>query len=258
MDQLYIRLPSNSSHDYYPDNTTSSFTTKLPDELNLIGRWEVGLKEIQYPISWYNIEESIGNFTINTRNIGNIENEHKTIYNMQLPAGYYSSLTKLAEKITEKCTWNLPQQLRRYLVMTFDVITGKFTTRLMFGAEITFHKELAKMMGMKRRIQISHMSRGICDIHRGIYSLYVYCDICKENIIGDSKVPLLQIIPIKGEHGDYICERYNFPTYIPLQRNNISDIKINIMDDTGRHIPFRASKLMVTLSSRKKGLHLQQ
>ena len=61
MDQFYIRLPSNSSHDYYPDNTTSSFTTKLPDELNLNGRWEVGLKEIQYPIFWYNIEESIGN-----------------------------------------------------------------------------------------------------------------------------------------------------------------------------------------------------
>ena len=128
----------------------------------------------------------------------------------------------------------------------------------MIGAEITFHKELAKMMGMKRRIQFSHMSRGMCDIHRGIYSLYVYCDICKENIIGDSKVPLLQIVPIKGEHGDYICERYDFPTYIPLQRNNISDIKINILDDTGRHIPFRASKLMVTLSFRQKGLHLQQ
>ena len=47
MDQFYIRLPSNSSHDYYPDNTTSSFTTKLPDELNLNGRWEVGLKEIE-------------------------------------------------------------------------------------------------------------------------------------------------------------------------------------------------------------------
>ena len=68
---------------------------------------------------------------------------------MQLPAGYYSSPTKLAEKITETCMWNLPQQLRRCLVMTFDVITGKFTTRLMVGAEITFHIELAKMMGMK-------------------------------------------------------------------------------------------------------------
>ena len=69
MHQFYTRLPSNSSHDYYLDNTTSSFITKLPDELNLNGRWEVVLKEIQYLIYWYNIEKSFGNFTINTRNI---------------------------------------------------------------------------------------------------------------------------------------------------------------------------------------------
>ena len=34
--------------------------------------------------------------------------------------------------------------------------------------------------------------------------MYVYCDVCKENIVGDTKVPLLQIVPIRGDHGDCV------------------------------------------------------
>ena len=63
--------------------------------------------------------------------------------------------------------------------------------------------------------------------------MYVYCDVCKENIVGDTNVPLLQIVPICGDHGDYVCERYETPIYPPVQRNHISDIKIDITDDTG-------------------------
>ena len=38
------------------------------------------------------------------------------------------------------------------------------------------------------------------------------------------KVPLLQIVPIRGDHGHYVCERYETPIYAPVPRNNISDI----------------------------------
>ena len=48
----------------------------------------------------------------------------------------------------------------------------------------------------------------------------------------------IQIVPIHGDHGDYVCERYETLIYAPVQRNHISDIKIDITDDTGRRIPF--------------------
>ena len=47
--------------------------------------------------------------------------------------------------------------------------------------------------------------------------MYVYCDVCKENIVGDTNVPLLQIVSIQGDHGDYVCERYETPIYAPVQ-----------------------------------------
>ena len=42
---------------YFPDNKTSNFLTKLPRTLQLDGEWEVGPAEIDYPHTWYNILE---------------------------------------------------------------------------------------------------------------------------------------------------------------------------------------------------------
>lgn len=260
MDQFYVRLPSNSSKDYYPKNKTSSYTTKLPDEIQLSGSWEVGLKEIQYPISWINVEQHLGIFSVNTLKVANIRDTSKRLFQLQLPAGYYSSATKLAEKFTETChaSFHPFSDLGASIQLSYDIVTGKFTITILRGLELTFNKEFARMLGFaKKKITFSQMSSNVCDIQRGIYSLYIYCDVCKENIVGDSKVPLLEIVPIRGEHGDNISERYNFPTYIPLQRNNFSDVKIDIMDDTGKKIPFQSGKAIITLHFRKRGLHLQ-
>ena len=55
--EFYVTLPSNSSMQYFPDNKTSNFVTKLSRTLQLDGEWEVGLAEIDYPHTWYNVHE---------------------------------------------------------------------------------------------------------------------------------------------------------------------------------------------------------
>ena len=46
MNRFYMTLPSNSSMQYYPDNTAARYTTKLTSPIELEGDWEVGLVEI--------------------------------------------------------------------------------------------------------------------------------------------------------------------------------------------------------------------
>ena len=77
--------------------------------------------------------------------------------------------------------------------------------------------------------------------------MYVYCDVCKENDVGYTRVQLLQIVHIRGNHGDIVCECCETPINTPVQRNHISDIKIDITVETGRIIPFQALKTIVTL-----------
>ena len=55
--EFYVTLPSNSSMQYFPDNKTSNFVTNLSRTPQLDGEWEVGLAEIDYPHTWYNIRE---------------------------------------------------------------------------------------------------------------------------------------------------------------------------------------------------------
>ena len=99
----------------------------------------------------------------------------------------------------------MPYNLNECLNVTFDVVTGKFTMRLLEGVSVQFHREFPRMTGFRRNINFSQRSRVVCDRQRGVYSMYVYCDVCKENVVGDTKFPLLQIVPIRVDHGDYVC-----------------------------------------------------
>ena len=43
---FYLTVPSNSSMDYFPDNTLTHFTTRLPQIMDFDGLWEIGVAEI--------------------------------------------------------------------------------------------------------------------------------------------------------------------------------------------------------------------
>lgn len=49
--EFYLTLLSNSSHNYFPNNTLANFHTKLPTKLFLSDEWVVGLAEISFNIA---------------------------------------------------------------------------------------------------------------------------------------------------------------------------------------------------------------
>ena len=55
MSRFYVTLPSNSSMDYYPENTVAKYTTWLNNPIELDGEWEIGLTEISFPYEIENI-----------------------------------------------------------------------------------------------------------------------------------------------------------------------------------------------------------
>ena len=57
MESFLIELVSNASAQLFPDNTLSSFTNFLTEELNLDGQWEVAISEISYPSMYQNVTE---------------------------------------------------------------------------------------------------------------------------------------------------------------------------------------------------------
>ncbi|KAF8790008.1 hypothetical protein HNY73_005096 [Argiope bruennichi] len=60
--EFYVTLPSDSSMNYFPSNTQSSYRTKLSAPIILNGEWEVALSEISIPHNWFNITANHNNF----------------------------------------------------------------------------------------------------------------------------------------------------------------------------------------------------
>ena len=90
--QFYLTLPSNSSLEYFPNNTVANFKVKLAESVELTGEWEVALAKIQYPHSWSTIRE--GNQQTFIYKLGPGFAETDLISN-----GHYNSVPDLIRKL---------------------------------------------------------------------------------------------------------------------------------------------------------------
>ena len=89
MESFTKKLVSNASGKLFPDNTLSSFTNFLPEQVKLEGQWEVAISEISYPSMYQNITE--GKFKFFDEKLS----KSTSTYNLE--PGLYTSITDIGE-----------------------------------------------------------------------------------------------------------------------------------------------------------------
>ena len=82
-------------------------------------------------------------------------------------------------------------------------------------------------------------------------ALFIYCDIVKNRIVGNTYAPLLRIVPLSGNNNEYTCKEYQKPEYFPVSRSYINTIETFITDDTGEEVNFLTGKVLVNLHFRR-------
>ena len=266
VNQFYLTLPSNSSMDVFANNTTAKFVTKLPDVLELDGEWEVALSEIHYPHAWYNIPRNVCKFIVfykvwfDREQIQNQPFEWWPVggSHLTLSEGYYASPQEIIDEMKKLIA-------DYYAVLPPDERFGYFKyahqrEKCVFDLEpetiLILNEPLAMMLGFDVRTMIGpdrFESSTIPDMDAALSSssLYVYCDIIEHNVVGDSKVPLLRLVNVKGKHGERVYQKFTMPIYVPLQKHHFDTIEINIMIDTGGPVPFVRGKSVVILHFRR-------
>ena len=85
MESFKVYLPSNASHQLFPDNTPSKYRTRFDKPIDLNGEWEVGVESISYS-SFINDEGERANVDLR------VEAKHKVLLNNIHP--YEFILTK--------------------------------------------------------------------------------------------------------------------------------------------------------------------
>ena len=189
MDSFTIELVSNASGELFPDNTLSSFTNFLPEQVNLDGQWEDAISEISYPSMYQNITE--GKFKFFDKKILKFTSTYS------IEPGLYTCITYIVEAMNtliqernnhnETCiTVQVSPRAQKVVIMLANESSGLAicSTDLghIFGNKVG--NEFGVLMIGKGAIE-PEIAYDIVRIH----SLMIYSDIVENNIVGTQKLP---------------------------------------------------------------------
>ena len=250
MDSFTIELVSkvsNASSQLFPNNTLSSFTNFLPEQVKMDGQWEVAISEISYPSMYQNITE--GNYMFYDDKLS------KTTEAYFLEPGLYSSITDVVEA---KNTLIQERNNHTDICITIKVSSVTQKVKVYLANEESslaiFITDLGHIFGgdVRNDSRIPMNGKGpqeptfAYDIVR-IHSLMIYSDIVEYNIVGDTKAPLLRCFPFisKLKSGDIITtgQYMNYQTFSNIQfrrllKYSFHSIHIDLRDTSGEKIPF--------------------
>ena len=206
MDSFTIELVSNASSQLFPNNTLSSFTNFLPEQVNLDGQWEVAISEISHPSMYQNVTE--GKFMFYDEKLS------ETTKAYYLEPGLYSSITDIVKAMN-----NLIQERNNHGDTCIKIKVSRVTQKVkvylaneesslaIFGTDVghIFGGDVRNDSGILMRGKELHEPTFAHDIVR-IHSLKIYTDIVEYNIVEDTKAPLLRCFPFiaKLKSGDII------------------------------------------------------
>ena len=164
----------------------------------------------------------------------------------------WETLTNLLEKLVEKILL-----AGVHADIKFDKNTSKIFIQVPDECSIEFESGLHETLGFKKTLFIGNPDPYVSDYRvninlNTINSLYIYSDICEFQLVGDTEAPLLQVVSTNESSENYVEKIFDSPHYIPLARNNLENIEIDIRCDLGRPIQFQSGKVVVKLHFRKK------
>ena len=196
MSRFYVTLPSNSSAEYYPNNTVARYTTKLADKIELEGDWEVGLAEISFPSAVKNVVRGQHYYDLYMNDLH--------MCTIHLPSRQHRRMQTVVDAMHIEQRKQLPLQSEEPLPVEFSFshATGKVSMKLreQTGVQyaVQFSQNLARMLcvdnSLKYRQNMTGKRRASLNGNGNVNSVYIYCDILEHVAVGDTKAPLLRIV----------------------------------------------------------------
>lgn len=244
---FYVTLPSDSSMKYFPENKISHYITRLPTPIELTGEWEVALSEFFYPHTWHNITYKNNTLSAKLKN-----GKMRTIV---LDPGYYETIPDILTALT--------------LEEDKDAILFKYNphikrVRIIVEKGVTLYLEdgLAQVLGFDPghiscepgQDKWKYDSLYRIDLNAQFKVMMLYTDIVEPQIVGDVSAPLLRIVNVTGQDGETVCQQFDRPHYLPVNRKIIDTIEIVIRTHTGELMPFEVGRSYVKLHFRQKFL----
>ena len=231
---------------YFPENKISGFTTKLPREIVLPGEWECGVTEVRYPLTFFNVAE--------TMSVTKIYDPPPLTQTLQFLPGCYTTPEVVGQinafikpgfgacKVNRNTGKTTLTAGRKALRMTRGLLT-------FLGEEFEPKPE----SGLFERSTTYKGLRAVGPRH-GFDTLFIYCDVLAPRIVGDSNSSLLVTLPNGGKRlhfGDAVNTRFANIRYYPVAKHRFHTIRIDVRTDVGLPAKFEGGKVFVEIHFRK-------
>ena len=251
-DSFYVVLPSNSSMNIYPENTTTRYMTYLPQQIHLTGEWEVALTEVHIPLTFQHLKPD--DEEVKVVFFQNLEIN----YIRYLSPGVYKELDSLIHEL------NSLDPINTHLKFSIDCgcyVEIALTCQCESAHTLIMESKLKKIFGFENlegvnEIIMNNMNRRYRGKHpanllNGLPNfIMIYTNILEHQTTGDVRTPLLRTFPLDLHHftyGSFAIKNFAQPMYLPLLPALFRSIEIDIRDQFGKPIPFDYGTLTVTL-----------
>ena len=266
MNQFYVVLPSDSSINYYPDNTVAHFKTKLAHPICIDGNYEVALTELIYPMSYHNFiapDEVSLCYPPEGREIFDKRLSCFNLVNWRLQSGYFKDEEALVDYLNKDLMKSFSKLYNVAGLEPFFTFNGKkIRFKLKGSLDLVENggnvykadlnaREAGVSLGLINKLKLGKNEPFELSDYQSL--IYVYSDIVGTSLVGDVQVPLLRVIATNGEWDETISEVCHNPYYVPVARRGFDTIEININTQLGAPMPFTGGKAVVVLHFRRHG-----
>ena len=265
-DQFFITLPSNSSEEFYGRQHPSNYRTRLETSIRLDPeRWKVGMAEITYPKTWDNVKAV---------SLALITPEDLTIWT-HLKANRFVSSKHLVRELQWALELATPAVQAGNVKVRYDVVSQRvrvtfsrgFALKIPYALAVplgfsdengsSYPSDRALMAGLTiprdRSVDVVVEGSHPVYIDRSMPNIYVYCDLVRQQRVGDAYVPLLRTLNVPEKvQGDMVERQFTNIHYGALQRGVFDAVEIHMVDGTGENISFEHGHVIVKLHFKKK------
>ena len=165
--------------------------------------WEVGLAEIDYPHTWYNIREGKNSVEIYA------PDKLYLVFQYSIQPGYYEKVQDVIDALYKAGLANLTD-----VVLSSDDTFNRVTVKCGKRAVVKLRGDIARMFGFLNDTTIrASQEKGftLALPETGNQYFYVCTDIIKSQYHGDAVVPVLRTVTVKEEHGSYVGKNFEIP-----------------------------------------------
>lgn len=246
-DSFYLTLHSEGESFIMNRNKPEAFQIHLGRTLHLEGKWEVGLVELFYPMT-FPIFVASETVTLVEEKV----EDHSKMHVFELnPGNTYVSNAALFHALRGALQPLDVAVHNRYGHVVMDKVGSS-------ELEFTASKKLLDVMGLDEIKFDKNNSLHGCrelDVHRALpQQLYVYTDIIHHQMVGTALDKLLRVINVDTLNYQHGCTAAVtlFPVhYHPVCKDKISSVEIYIRDRDDNFVTFNHEPLTVILHFRR-------